>query len=261
MWTTVLLSLVAFAPAQADSFSLTNVRTTYGVLGAARPDNKILPGDDVVLSFDIEGIKPGANGKAQYSIGMEVTDNRGRVLYRQAPTDQEAPLAAGAAKLPAVARVHVGLDQEPGDYTLKVKVTDRSAGTKQEVSRDYTVLRKAFGIVRPSVTKDAQGRLPVGTLQKRKSAWINFSAVGFERNRAGQPNVVTEMQVRDANGKALLARPTVGEIKQDVPERLGHLAMQFELELNRPGQYTLELKATDKVARQTATLSLPVTVQ
>src|SRR5437867_1697671 len=109
MWTSfAFLALVSLTSGQSDQLSLTHVRTTYGVLGAPRPDNKILPGDDVVLSFDIEGMKAGSNGKAQYSIGMEVTDSRGKMLYRQAPNELEAPLPAGTEGLPAAAKVHVG---------------------------------------------------------------------------------------------------------------------------------------------------------
>jgi len=60
-----------------DGLSATNIRTTYGVLGPVRRDTRFLPGDDFVLSFDIEGAKVNAAGKVLYLVGMEVTDNQG----------------------------------------------------------------------------------------------------------------------------------------------------------------------------------------
>ena len=36
--------------------------------------------------------------------------------------------------------------------------------------------------------------------------------------------------------------------------------MQFLLDLNRPGKFTVELKATDKVSGDAATVSFPFTV-
>jgi hypothetical protein len=36
--------------------------------------------------------------------------------------------------------------------------------------------------------------------------------------------------------------------------------MQFQLDLNRGGKFTAEIKATDKVTGKTATLSVPLNV-
>src|SRR6516162_7158612 len=138
MSTTV--TLLALALGLADALTLANVRTTYSVSGPTRPDNKILPGDLVVLSFDIEGAKVNDAGKVLYSIALEVGNPSGKVLFRQAPKDMEAPLPPGAKSLAAAARVQVGFSQDPGEYTLKVKVTDRASGATGEVSRRYELL-------------------------------------------------------------------------------------------------------------------------
>src|SRR6202011_6041401 len=120
MWSSIaFLAVMTLSPAQSGQLTLTNVRSTYGILGPTRADNKVLPGDTVVLSFDMEGAKVDANGKVLYSIGMEVDDSNGKVLYKQAPQDREALLPAGSKALPAAANMTVGLDQKPGEYTLK----------------------------------------------------------------------------------------------------------------------------------------------
>ena len=38
-----------------ENGALTGVRSTHGVLGPTRADNKFLPGDSVLICFDIEG--------------------------------------------------------------------------------------------------------------------------------------------------------------------------------------------------------------
>ena len=40
---------------------------------------------------------------------------------------------------------------------------------------------------------------------------------------------------------------------------LGLVPRQFPLALNRPGKFTVELQATDRISKKTAKLSLPLT--
>src|SRR5260370_13130124 len=126
MWMTcVLVVALSLAPAPAGSLTLSNVRTTNGFLGVPRTDTKFLPGDNIVLSFDIEGIQADSSGKVVYSIAMEVADAKGTVHFKQSPRDKETTLALARSRFPAFASVQVGTDQPAGDYTVKVTVTDR----------------------------------------------------------------------------------------------------------------------------------------
>ena len=61
MWTFALAAVLT-CPAQAGDLALSRVRSTYGLLGESRPDNKLLPGDQLTISFDIENIKTAHNG-------------------------------------------------------------------------------------------------------------------------------------------------------------------------------------------------------
>src|SRR5262249_45484611 len=97
------LCFTALCIAQTDSFTLENARTTYSVLGAVRTDEKILPGDQVVLSFDLVNPTIDSSRRVRYSIAMEVTDSRGTVLFKQAPRELEATMPPGSKSLPACA--------------------------------------------------------------------------------------------------------------------------------------------------------------
>src|SRR5262249_43173910 len=145
----------------SGSFNLANARTTYDILGVPRTDTKFLPGDKVVLSFDIKGIQPDSSGKVLYSIAMEVTDGKGVVQFKQAPRDTETSLALGGSRLPAFASLQIGTDQPPGDYTVKVAVTDRVSKASKTLTQTYQVLPKGFGLVRLATTVDPGGQFPL----------------------------------------------------------------------------------------------------
>jgi len=263
MWTTLALAALTLSPAEAGQLTLTNARTTYGLLGGPRTDNKYLPGDSYVLQFDIEGITVGDDGKVLYSVGLEVTDSAGKAHFKQAPRDMEAQNSLGGNSLPGFVSLQIGLDQPPGTYNVKVTVTDRAAKASKSLTRSYEILPKAFGLVRLTTTADPAGQIPAPFLAEGQSLWVNFLAVGFgrESGEQGQPHIAVTCRVLDENGKPTVAKPFAGDVSKDIPKSALSVPMQFLLELNRPGKFTVELKATCKVTgKESATLSFPITV-
>src|SRR5205807_1737925 len=90
--------------------------------------------------------------------------------------------------------------------------------------------------------------------------FVNCAVVGFERETAKkQPNIVVEMRILDESG-AQVSKPSTQEISEDVPDNAGLVPMQlFPIALNRPGEFTIELQATDRISKKTAKVSLPLT--
>jgi hypothetical protein len=263
MWTSVVVAVAALAApaADGDSLTLANVRATHGVLGPGRSDNRVLPGDRYVLSFDIEGITLGPDGKVAYSIGTEVRNAAGRLQHQQEPKAVEAPTSLGGGRVPAHARLDVGLDTPPGVYTLKVTVTDRVAAVSKSLAREVEVLPKRFGIVRVSITNDPEGQLPAAAFGAGQAAWLQLGAVGFASPDAGKPPAVTfTLRILDQNSKPTQAKPLEAASSKDVPPGAALAPVQFLLALNRPGKFMVEITATDDVSRKTTTLTLPLTV-
>jgi hypothetical protein len=260
--TLALIFSSTLALAETGKLTFTNVRATYGLLGPARAEARALPGDSLCLEFDIAGIAVAADGKVQYSMSLEAVDAKGKVIYRQNATDQEALASLGGPSVPAQAYLDVGLDQPAGDYTVKVTVTDRATKQTQSVTQTLQVLPAEFGLVQLKITSDPNGTVPAGLVGAGQSIWVNFAVVRFDRDKASkQPNVQFEMRILDESGKPTLAKPETGSISQDVPANDKLLGGQFPISLNRPGKFTVELKAVDKITGKSATLSFPLTVQ
>src|SRR5436190_112594 len=84
---TFLASLFAGLAEPAD-LSLTDVRFTLCVFEPPRAGTKVLPGDRLVVSFDIAGITADESGKVLDSLATELSDAKGKVLFRQVPRNQ-----------------------------------------------------------------------------------------------------------------------------------------------------------------------------
>jgi hypothetical protein len=261
MTTLALLATLELAPGQAGNLNLTGAHLTYGVLGPKRADNKLLPGDSLVVAFSIDGISSDEQGKVLYSISTEVVDASNKTVHRQPPLDLEAVHALGGSKLPAYAQVDIGLKQPPGEYTLKVLVGDRANRKSATLTQKFTVLPPGFGLVRLATSANAEGTLPSGLLGAGQTTWISALVVGFGRDNASkQPNVALQLRILDESGKPTTAKGFSTTINKDVPADAPFLPIQFQMALNRPGKFTLELKATDQTTNKSVTQLLPLTV-
>jgi hypothetical protein len=263
MWTTIaLMAALSLAPQQqAGTLTLANVRASYGAPGLPRIDTHFLPGDQLVIAFDIEGITIDPNGKVLYAMGTELTDSKGKVVFRQEPRDLETVAALGGSSVPGMVALDIGLDQPAGDYTVKVTVLDRASKRTGTLTRAFQVLPAGFGIVRLTTTTDPEGRAPASIFQTGGSLWINTGVVGYARKEEnGQPDVEIDLRLLDEAGKPTMAQPFVGVINDNVPSNTRFLPVQFLVVLNRPGKFTAELKATCRLCKKTQTLALPITV-
>ncbi|HMF12927.1 MAG TPA: hypothetical protein VKE94_11495 [Gemmataceae bacterium] len=260
MWAPFVLAAASLVNGQDGGLALTNVRTTYGAPGIVREDNKLLPGDHVYVSFDIEGITVSADGKVQYSMATEVLDGSGKSLFREDPRDLEVVNGLGGRTVPAYTQMDVGVNAKPGKYTLKTTVTDRASKRSQSLSREFEVQPKQFGLVRLTTTLDHDARVPAASFATGETLWVNCSAVDFQRSDK-QPKVAVELRVMDESDKPVLSQPFKGVVDKDVPETALSVPVQFLIPLNRAGKFKVELKATDQLSGKTAELKFPITVQ
>ncbi|MGL4420048.1 MAG: hypothetical protein ACRCZF_05235 [Gemmataceae bacterium] len=270
MPTLLLLGALTLTPAQSGGLQLTNVRNTYGELGGTRPDSKLIPGDILFVGFDIEGITINGEGQVQYTMAMEVVDKNNKPIFKQDPAKKTDFVPLGGTKLPARAFVTIGVDQEPGEYTLKLTVTDNGnpASPSANFSRKFEIGKKDFGIVIVYTSIDAQGAIPAPTTGVvGQAVFVQFFVVGFDRakdpkdaKKAAQPNVSIEMNTVDEKGQATLKKPVTFVMNNGIDEKEGGFTMRFLLPMTRVGKFTVKLKVTDEISKKTATFDLPVAV-
>jgi hypothetical protein len=258
-----LVTLMSISPGQMNpTLTLSNVRATYGELGSPRPDMKVIPGDILIINFDIEGIQTNKEGNVRYSMEMEVLDSKGKAIFKPRPLEKNDYLPFGGNILPARAYVRVEVDQPAGTCTCKVTVKDLSTKAVGSFEKKFDVLKTEFGFVRVYTSSDDLGKISspqIGVVGQ--SVWLNLAVVGFDRNSSNkQPNVEVEMNVLDKNGKPTIETPMKFVGDRNIPEEDFGFPLQFMLPMNRAGDYTIELKATDKVNKKTSKVALPFKV-
>jgi hypothetical protein len=273
MWTTLaLMSTLSWTPAQAGQLELKNARVTYGILGQERKDTAYLPGDMVILAFDIEGLKVAANGQVRYKMNMELTNAKGDSKYKTEPELTVAVNTLGSTRLPAFAMTAIGTDTEPGEYTMTVTVSDESnPKVPAKLPRKFQVKKPQFGIVRSGfhtvIYNDkggvvgAQNAPPVGV--PGQNLMFSFTVLGFElKGDKMEPNVSVTMEIQDESGKAVLDKPFTGEAKNidDEAKKLRVIPFQLPIQLNRSGKFKVVVTAEDKHTGKTAKETLDLTV-
>jgi hypothetical protein len=262
MWTTVaLLSALGLAPNQAGALKIDNIRSTHGMLGPARAAENYVPGDSLTLNFDINGITIDNKGKVLYSIAYKVTnlaDNS--TVVSQEPQKLETVTVFGGNHIEAFVDLGIGTDQMPGNYAIKVTVTDRANNGALDFTHKFTVVQPALALVRFKMSSDQEGNFPVPALGEGQTIWVNFGIVGFARDKTTkQPSMKGELNVLE-NGKAILDKPLSRVLDKDVPEKSLGIPLQFPLSLTRPGKFTLEFTATDQVTNKSTKLTIPLNV-
>ncbi len=268
--TMAVIAALTMTPGQGTGgLNLTNARATYGELGSVRQDTKLVQGDIFFLSYDIEGLTVSEVGRVRYGMGMEVLDAAGKSIFKQQPVERDDFLPLGGNKLPARAFVTIGFDQPPGQYTLKVTVTDLANKEKpvaKTIEQKFEVIPLAYGLVRVFTSSDSEGKIPAPLIGVAgQSMWVHFVVVDFKRDATSkQPNVTIEMTVYDKDSKPTLPKPNVKQVPDEsdgkVDEKALGVPMQFPVPLNREGGFMIELKATDNITKKSTKMYLPLQV-
>ena len=263
--TLAIATALSQAPAQETKLELTNARATVGVLGNPRKDDKYLPGDLLVVAFDIKGISVNKQGQIKYSLALDMKNAAGAKVFGQSPQIIESANSLGGRQLPGFAYADIGTSVPPGKYTLKVTVRDENAKQSADLTHAFEVLKKDFGIGRLGLWYDERGigqtwAPPV--FVAGQSAWVTFITMGFDRDvRNKEPDVEVRMRVLDESGKPTLPETVTGSTKtQKVRPGAEVIDWIQKIELNRPGKFKIEVEAEDKVAKKKKTEVINITV-
>jgi hypothetical protein len=258
----LLIALTA-AGAQDAPLEIANAHGTYGYLGAPHPTSQArLPGDIIYFTFDIKNLKLDSAGRASYSLLVEVTDDKGGLVYKVGPTNAVAQNYLGGNSMPCSAHLEIPGDNAPGMHNLKITITDRATNKSVFFERTGKVLPPDFGLVRVATYADRESKVPAAPVGVIGTAmYFSFAPTGFARDqKTGQPNLHVSMRVLDDKGQPTFAQPLSGDVNKEVPADLKIIPMNFGITLTRLGQFTVELEATDKITGKSAKVTLPLRV-
>lgn len=266
MWATLALTTaLGLTPAQAATkIQFKNTRITYGLLGQERKSDKFQPGDEYIVTSDVEGLTVKGDGQIAYSWSMQLLGPDGKSKFTSDPQNVTAFNTLGGGRIVFTTRTEIGLDTTEGEYTLKVTIKDRLAkGTPGELIRKFTVTKPFLGFARPNFqTTDGKAFIPAPPVGvPGQTLLIDFLIVGFSLDKTTeQPHLITELQILDSAGKAVHPKPITGVTKEVAKEYRKVLPNSFPLELNRAGDFKIHLKVTDKKTNKTAELVLDLKV-
>jgi len=268
MWAALAVSTVlSLAPAQAGDLEIKNVRLTQGPLGQARKDSKVLPGEQVFVSYDVHGVTVKADGRVEYATGLElIYKDKGKdtVQLKRELEDKVAINSLGGNVMPSLTFVNFGLDTPPGNYTLKISVQDRSkkGGKLVTLTQDIEVLKPRLGFVRAQLLSAGLGPTPPVAVPGQAMA-VTYAVVGFtlEKGKDALPDITVETDVVDSDGKSTLTEVPKQRLRPPVkPDLLIIPFKPWELQLNRTGKFKVILKVTDNLTKTTAKQELDLTV-
>jgi hypothetical protein len=252
MWKMLALAVAMLAlwTTEARAVDIKNARAIYGPFGATRPNLKILPGEIVIIEFDITNLPVDAKtGIVKYETNLKVFDPKGKQIINE--NDKKGVvLGLGGNTVPERAHCLLGMDVKPGKYKLIVTVTADPGAKSSKLEQELEVLPPDFGfihIVAPAMGFVGQD-LPV-----------EFAVVGMGRDAKGMPKIVVTSKVLDESGKPT-TDPMVNRIPDELPkgvkadqEKLFRLTSPILL--NRPGTFTFEITAVDEISKKKTSFS------
>lgn len=264
MRTCLTLAMVLWATTVAQAkLEIQNIQPVYGLLGPVRPNLDLYPHDQVLFRFVVSGVKVDAEGKIDTTMTLQMTDPAGKVLLNE-NSPLQGVLALGGNVFTVSARFNVG-DQIPtGDYTLTVTVRDNLAGEEASFQRKLTAKPAGFRIVAPQFFYDSEGKVPapVGGLVGQ-NLHFRLQGIGFERDQ-GKIDTAMIVQVLDAEGKEMLPKPILAELRSEdaaIVKKVASLTFNGKLALNRPGLFTLRIMLNDRLGKKNTQFEIPLEVR
>jgi hypothetical protein len=265
MWATLALTAALHLAPGQSGLEFKNVRATYGPLGQERKDDKVLPGDFYFLHFDIDGLTVDKDDRIRYSMAVEFLNSKGELQFKKDAVPQETFNNLGGNRVPAFANVSIGLDVTPGEYSLKVTVTDLANKKTAELPRKFEVLPKGFGLVRvgfayPLAMLEPPPSPPLGVVGQ--NLILHFTAVEVGLNDKRNADLLATFQIFDESGQPTMKKPIETRVTEldDAMRKYRVAPLNFPIALNRTGKFKVQFSVTDKITGKKAEQTLDLTV-
>src|SRR5438270_2429936 len=89
-------ALLLVAPISAFAkLEIKNVQPAYGPLGPARANDDVYPLDEYHVRYQVVGLKPDKDGKADLEVGVRLTNADGKAVYDPKPAARQVAMSLG----------------------------------------------------------------------------------------------------------------------------------------------------------------------
>jgi hypothetical protein len=248
---------------EAAILHVTNVFLTNGPLDGPRDSNAVLPSDTIHVRLHVENLATDKDGEALYERIAELTDASGKVVCQEDGGPSRAKFKCGRSPVTISVPLTISRDFQPGMYTWKVSVTDGITGARGTAETQIVVRKREFGMILPRLWMgDPAEKLPAGpTVMAGQTLAATFAVVDFCRDEnTKKPNVECSMRILNADGTPVLSKPTILEFGATVLPDQERIDVTFPIDLNRAGEFTIELTVRDKVMGEQRGMFLPLKV-
>ncbi len=239
-----------------------DVKARHGAHGPLRSSLEIVPGDEIVFSYAVGGMKTDDDGRVNGELKLKVTTESGEVLIDKSSPVKDV-LAFGGATLPGFANLNLGLNTPPGKYKFNLTFIDSIQNQSDSFERILTCRKPEFAIVKPRFSFDDRGESSASlTTTLGQRIYFNLAVVGFDKSK-DKIDVTMKMQFTDEKGNSLMPKPLVVNVATDDTEKVKELlAVPFRgsFNCNRIGNFKLKITVIDNVAEKTTTFEAPVKV-
>jgi len=254
--------VVTSLPAQAK-LGVEHIEAAYGPLLPERKALEYVSQDLIFFRYLVTGAKVDEQGNVNVEALVQLTDANGKEVSKQT-LPFKGTLSLGGDSFSGSAYIVVGEQFLAGTYTLSVTLTDLLASQKVAFQREVKVRSAEFAVVFPRFSYDLEGRVlaPAGGLVNQ-TLHFRIGAVGFDRSQE-KVDLVSHVQLLDTQGKELLPKALETIVKVDDPKVVKTTSManfSGSLGLHRPGEFTLRITVTDRLAQKTATFEMPLRVK
>ena len=213
-------------------------------------------------TFDIENLaRDEETGKVVFAMVLEFRNSKGKRIFSEENKNIEELNALGGDTFATFVTGRVGRDTKPGTYTMRLTIKDRITEKQTVYSREFEVRKKAFGLLRIQTLAMGFVGQPFG---------IKFSVEGFDRDEKKKPRLTLRVRiyddkVKDEKKAGTLVRPIEISIPKDLAEEVDAAEQTYFdlgtlIRLTRPGTFTLDMSATDRVSKKNVHILYKVTV-
>lgn len=254
----LLLPLTAFG-----KLEIKNVQPSHGLLGPARESDDVYPLDEYFVRYQVAGIKPDSEGRADLEVHAVLLNPKGEPVYDGRTPRAPRPLSLGGDTLQSFGSFTFPEKPPLGEYKLTVTVKDLTAKDSTSFERKITCKANTFQILMPRFYRDADRKVPAGMIgQTGESFHYSLKVVGYDKSQK-KVALVMRTTILDADGKDIGAKPL--EVKGNItdPDKAAESRQAtFDglVALHRAGEFKLRIVVEDTLGKRTATFEMPLKV-